>query len=63
MSRGRRSATWPRELEADVIVVGTHGHGWLKRVLIGSVSTHVLHHVACPVLVIRTEHTGKPDDD
>jgi nucleotide-binding universal stress UspA family protein len=38
---------------ADVIAVGSHGHGMLKRVLIGSVSTHVLHHAPCPVLVIR----------
>lgn len=40
---------------ADVIVVGSHGHGWLQRVLIGSVSTHVLHHAPCAVLVMRLE--------
>ena len=43
------------EIQADVIVVGTHGHGWFKRVLMGSVSTHVLNHASCPVLVIRTD--------
>ena len=37
------------------MVIGTHGHGWIKRVLMGSVSTHVLHHAPCPVLVIRTD--------
>jgi len=42
-------------LGADVIVIGSHGHGLLKRVLMGSVSTHVLHHADCPVLVIRTD--------
>ncbi len=42
-------------VEADMIVIGSHGHGWLKRVLMGSVSTHVLHHAPCPVLVIRTD--------
>ena len=42
-------------VEADVILIGTHGHGWFKRVLMGSVSTHVLHHAPCPVLVIRTD--------
>jgi nucleotide-binding universal stress UspA family protein len=38
---------------ANVVAVGSHGHGMLKRVLMGSVSTHVLHHAPCPVLVIR----------
>lgn len=39
----------------DVIVIGSHGHGWLQRVLIGSVSSHVLQHAPCPVLVIRDQ--------
>jgi nucleotide-binding universal stress UspA family protein len=44
---------------ADVVVVGSHGHGWLQRVLIGSVSQHVLHYAPCPVLVVRLgDHTG-----
>jgi nucleotide-binding universal stress UspA family protein len=37
----------------DVIVVGSHGSGFVKRVLVGSVSGHVVHHAACPVLVVR----------
>jgi nucleotide-binding universal stress UspA family protein len=41
--------------EVDVVVIGSHGHGWLQRVLIGSVSKHVLHHAPCPVLVIRDQ--------
>ncbi|HWJ97035.1 MAG TPA: universal stress protein [Acidimicrobiales bacterium] len=43
------------EVGAEIIVIGSHGHGLLKRVLMGSVSTHVLHHAPCPVLVIRTD--------
>jgi nucleotide-binding universal stress UspA family protein len=39
---------------AEILVVGSHGHGWLQRVLMGSVSTYVLHHAPCPVLVVRT---------
>ncbi|MGI8709843.1 MAG: universal stress protein [Acidimicrobiales bacterium] len=44
---------------ADVVVIGSHGHGWLQRVLIGSVSNHVLHHAPCPVLVMRLEDRGE----
>ncbi len=37
----------------DVVVVGSHGSGVVKRVLLGSVSQHLLHHAPCPVLVVR----------
>jgi nucleotide-binding universal stress UspA family protein len=43
------------EVGASVIVVGSHGHGWLQRVLVGSTSAHVLHNAPCPVLVVRLE--------
>ena len=45
------------ERGVDVVVLGSHGHGWLQRVLIGSVSNHVLQHAPCPVLVMRLEDT------
>jgi nucleotide-binding universal stress UspA family protein len=44
---------------ADVVVLGSHGHGWLQRVLLGSVSHHVLQHAPCPVLVMRLEDTAE----
>jgi nucleotide-binding universal stress UspA family protein len=37
----------------DVLVVGSHGSGLVKRVLVGSVSRHVVQHAPCPVLVVR----------
>jgi nucleotide-binding universal stress UspA family protein len=38
---------------ARLIVMGAHGWGAIKRVLFGSVSTHVLHDAPCPVLIVR----------
>ncbi|HYT51099.1 MAG TPA: universal stress protein [Gaiellaceae bacterium] len=41
------------------LVVGSHGWGPVRRALFGSVSTGVLHHAACPVLVVRGDHPEK----
>jgi len=38
--------------EADMIVVGTRGSGGFSRLVMGSVSTKVTHHAACPVVVV-----------
>lgn len=36
----------------EFLVIGSHGWGAMKRALFGSVSTGVLHHATCPVLVV-----------
>jgi nucleotide-binding universal stress UspA family protein len=41
------------ESGADLIVVGTRGHNAAKRLFMGSVSTNVVHHAPCDVLVVR----------
>jgi len=35
------------------LVIGSHGWGVVKRAFFGSVSTGVIHHATCPVLVVR----------
>jgi nucleotide-binding universal stress UspA family protein len=37
----------------DMIIMGTHGHGSLGRLVMGSVSTSVLAHCTVPVLLVR----------
>jgi nucleotide-binding universal stress UspA family protein len=40
-------------LDADVLVVGSRGRGAIRRALLGSVSTYVVHNAPCAVLVVR----------
>src|SRR5450631_1939414 len=39
--------------DADLLVVGSHGHGRFSGMLMGSVSTHCVEHSSCPVVVVR----------
>src|ERR671939_49633 len=43
------------EIGAGLIVVGSRGLGAVRRALMGSVSSSVVKHAHCPVLVVRTE--------
>jgi nucleotide-binding universal stress UspA family protein len=38
---------------ADLLVVGSRGHGGFSEALLGSVSQACVHHAGCPVVIIR----------
>jgi nucleotide-binding universal stress UspA family protein len=50
---GERICAVAVEEGVDLVVVGSHDVGTLRRVLGGSVSNDVAHHAPCPVLLIR----------
>ena len=42
-------------IQADIIVIGTHGRSGLPHMLLGSVAEKVVRTASCPVLTIRPE--------
>ncbi len=51
---------YAEEHSIDLIVIGTHGRGGLKHVLLGSVAERVVRKSPCPVLTIRNAGRDVP---
>lgn len=51
---GFRIAHFAESIDADLIVIPSHGHTGLKRLMIGSVAERVIRYAHCPVLVLRS---------
>ena len=41
------------EIAPDLIAMATHGHGWAKRMVLGSVADHVRHNTDVPLLLLK----------
>lgn len=51
--RGAPSATLcTAALDAELMVLGSHGHGAVHDKLVGSTSQRAIHHASCPVVVV-----------
>jgi nucleotide-binding universal stress UspA family protein len=48
----REIVEYAREHNANLLVIGTHGYGPIKRFLVGSVATKVLRAAPCPVVTV-----------
>ncbi|KAK7269419.1 hypothetical protein RIF29_22145 [Crotalaria pallida] len=42
-----------QKLGADILVMGSHGYGIIKRAFLGSVSNHCAQNAKCPVLIVK----------
>jgi nucleotide-binding universal stress UspA family protein len=44
-----------KEVNADILVLGTHSRRRLNKALLGSVAENVLHHTAIPIYIIQVK--------
>jgi nucleotide-binding universal stress UspA family protein len=49
-----------RDVQAGLIIMGTHGRTGLGRLLLGSVAEHVLREAHCPVLTVKMPVSKAP---
>ena len=51
--RGADKTTFKQErLEADLIMMGSHGHSAIYRLLVGSVTEGVMRKAPCPIMIV-----------
>ena len=49
-----------KRTRADVIVLGSHGHGAVYHLVVGSTANGILKHATCPVLIVPAPEKRKP---
>jgi len=49
----REIVRYAREVNADLVIMGAHGHGGLKDLIFGNTINPVRHHLSVPMLIVR----------
>ena len=44
-----------KDLQVDIIVMGSHSRKWLEKIVMGSVTEKVLNHTSIPLFIIPTK--------
>ncbi|CAJ2628799.1 unnamed protein product [Trifolium pratense] len=52
-----------QKLGVDILVMGSHGYGVIKRAFLGSVSNHCAQNVKCPVLIVKKPKSNAGGDN
>lgn len=55
---GQRIVEYTEQVDADLVVIPSHGYSGFKRMLLGSTAERVIRHTSCPVYVLR-RHDAK----
>ena len=50
---GATIVSYARENSLGLIAIATHGHGGIRRLVLGSTADYVLHNASLPILVVR----------
>jgi len=63
---GSQICYYAEQIDADMVVIGSHGHSGLSRLMLGSVSENVLEHCKKSVIVYKhakqSEKLSNPDE-
>lgn len=52
-----------QKVDASYIIIATHGHSGVRRLIVGSVTEDVIRRSTRPVLVIRSAFNGENETD
>jgi manganese transport protein len=53
----REIVRYAQEIQADLVIMGAHGHGGLKDLIFGNTINPVRHHLDVPMLIVRPGKT------